>query len=48
MEKAIPVVVALNMWDDTKYRGIDINFERDLSGLGPRLASVEYPPRCTL
>lgn len=25
LERRIPVIVALNMWDDTKHRGIDIN-----------------------
>jgi ferrous iron transport protein B len=28
LEKGIPVVVALNMWDDTKHEGIDINLEK--------------------
>jgi len=28
LERNIPVVVALNMWDDTKHRGINIDLER--------------------
>jgi ferrous iron transport protein B len=28
LEKKIPVVVALNMWDDTKHRGIQINRDK--------------------
>jgi ferrous iron transport protein B len=28
LEMDIPVVVALNMWDDTKHRGIDIDLEK--------------------
>jgi ferrous iron transport protein B len=28
LEKGVPVVVALNMWDDTKHEGIDINLDR--------------------
>jgi len=28
LEKDIPVVVALNMWDDTKHRGINIDLEK--------------------
>ena len=28
LERNVPVVVALNMWDDTKHRGININLER--------------------
>jgi len=28
LEKEIPVVVALNMWDDTEHRGIHINLSR--------------------
>jgi ferrous iron transport protein B len=35
LEKGVPVVVALNMWDDTKHLGIDINLEklRELLGV---------------
>ena len=32
LEKGVPVVVALNMWDDTKHQGIDIDLDR-LRGL---------------
>ena len=34
-EKNIPMVVALNLWDDTKHRGIDINLDklRELLGV---------------
>jgi ferrous iron transport protein B len=28
MEKGIPMIVALNMWDDTKHRGISIDAEK--------------------
>ena len=28
MEKNIPVIVALNMWDETKHKGITINVEK--------------------
>jgi ferrous iron transport protein B len=28
LERNVPVVVALNMWDDTKHRGINIDLER--------------------
>jgi ferrous iron transport protein B len=28
LERGIPVVVALNLWDDTKHRGIEIDLER--------------------
>jgi len=28
LEKGIPMVVALNLWDDTKHRGIDIDLEK--------------------
>lgn len=28
LERGIPVIVALNLWDDTKHRGIDIDLER--------------------
>ncbi len=27
MEKGLPMIVALNMWDDTKHRGVHINIE---------------------
>src|SRR4030043_879813 len=32
LEKGVPVIVALNMWDDTKHRGIDIDLDK-LRGL---------------
>lgn len=28
LERGIPMVVALNLWDDTKHRGIDIDLEK--------------------
>lgn len=28
LEKGIPVVLALNMWDETKHKGIEINIEK--------------------
>jgi ferrous iron transport protein B len=28
LERDIPVVVALNLWDDTKHRGVDIDLEK--------------------
>ncbi|MBU2436809.1 MAG: 50S ribosome-binding GTPase, partial [Candidatus Omnitrophica bacterium] len=34
LEKSIPVVVALNMWDDTKHRGIHIDTEKLEAVLG--------------
>jgi len=35
LERGIPMVVALNLWDDTKHRGVDINLEklRELLGV---------------
>ncbi|GAH51594.1 unnamed protein product, partial [marine sediment metagenome] len=35
LEKNIPVVVALNMWDDTEHRGIHIDLDklRELLGV---------------
>ncbi|RLB27330.1 MAG: ferrous iron transporter B, partial [Deltaproteobacteria bacterium] len=34
LEGDIPVVVALNLWDDTKHRGIDIDLEKLEASLG--------------
>jgi len=34
LEMDIPVVVALNLWDDTKHRGIHINLEKLRDSLG--------------
>lgn len=34
MEQALPVIVALNMWDDTKHRGIHIDVEKLSKWLG--------------
>lgn len=34
MEQDIPVIVALNMWDDTKHRGISIDVEKLSEWLG--------------
>jgi len=28
LERKVPIVVALNMWDDTRHRGIDIDLDR--------------------
>jgi ferrous iron transport protein B len=28
LQKGVPVIVALNMWDDTKHKGIDIDFKK--------------------
>jgi ferrous iron transport protein B len=28
LERGVPMVVALNFWDDTKHRGVDINLEK--------------------
>jgi len=35
LEKGVPVIVALNMWDDTKHEGIDIDLDklRELLGV---------------
>jgi ferrous iron transport protein B len=43
LEKNVPVIVALNMWDDTKHRGIDIDVERLEKILG-----VPVVPTCGL
>jgi ferrous iron transport protein B len=43
LEKNVPVIVALNMWDDTKHRGIDIDVERLEEILG-----VPVVPTCGL
>ncbi len=34
LERGIPIVVALNMWDDTKHRGIDIDLDKLKALLG--------------
>ncbi len=34
LEKNIPVIIALNMWDDTKHHGINIDLDRLKSALG--------------
>ncbi len=34
LEKNIPVIIALNMWDDTKHHGIDINLDKLRALLG--------------
>ncbi len=39
LERDVPVIVALNMWDDTKHRGIDI----DLTKLGELLRVPVIP-----
>jgi ferrous iron transport protein B len=43
LEKNIPVIVALNMWDDTKHKGIEIDVER-LEGM----LAVPVVPTCGL
>lgn len=41
MEKGIPVIVVLNMWDDTKHKGIHIDVEKLREWLGvPVLTTV--------
>jgi len=34
LERDIPVIVALNLWDETKHKGIDINLEKLRKELG--------------
>ena len=43
LEKELPVIVALNMWDDTKHRGISIDVKRLEEQLG-----VPVIPTCAL
>ena len=43
LEKNIPVIVALNMWDETKHQGIDIDVEKLEKELG-----VPVVPTCGL
>ena len=43
LEKGIPVIVALNMWDETKHQGIDIDVEKLEKELG-----VPVIPTCGL
>ncbi len=43
LEKNIPVIVALNMWDETKHQGIDIDVEKLEEKLG-----VPVVPTCGL
>lgn len=43
LEKDIPVVVALNMWDDTKHKGIEIDVKKL-----ERLLGVPVIPTCGL
>ncbi|MFA5270877.1 MAG: ferrous iron transporter B [Candidatus Omnitrophota bacterium] len=43
LEKDIPVIVALNMWDDTKHRGINIDIKKLEGFLG-----VPIVPTCGL
>ena len=59
LERGIPMVVALNLWDDTKHRGVDIDLEKLEKSLGvpvvPTVAVtgqgvkelVEHIPRAT-
>ncbi|MDP2922689.1 MAG: ferrous iron transporter B [Candidatus Omnitrophota bacterium] len=43
LEKDIPVIVVLNMWDDTKHRGINIDIKKLENSLG-----VPVVPTCGL
>ncbi len=43
LEKNIPVIVVLNMWDDTKHKGIEINVERL-----EQILAVPVVPTCGL
>ncbi|MFA5271375.1 MAG: ferrous iron transporter B [Candidatus Omnitrophota bacterium] len=43
LEKNIPIIVALNMWDDTKHRGINIDIKKLEESLG-----VPVVPTCGL
>ena len=43
LQHHIPIIVALNMWDDTKHKGIDINVQRLEAILG-----VPVVPTCGL
>ncbi|MCM8763615.1 MAG: 50S ribosome-binding GTPase, partial [Candidatus Omnitrophica bacterium] len=43
LEREIPIVVALNMWDDTKHRGIELDIKRLEEMLG-----VPVVPTCGL
>ena len=43
LEKNVPVIVALNMWDETKHQGIDIDIEKLEKELG-----VPVIPTCGL
>jgi ferrous iron transport protein B len=43
LEKGVPVIVALNMWDDTKHLGIDINLDKLRELLG-----VPVVPTCAV
>jgi len=40
LEKDIPVIVALNMWDDTKHRGINIDIKKLEENLGVPVVST--------
>jgi ferrous iron transport protein B len=40
LEKDIPVIVALNMWDDTKHRGINIDIKKLEERLGVPVVST--------
>ncbi len=43
IERGIPVIIALNMWDDTKHKGVEINLEKLRAILG-----VPVVPTCGL
>ncbi len=43
LEKNIPIIVVLNMWDDTKHRGIEIDVEKL-----EKLLGVQVVPTCGL
>lgn len=40
LEKGIPVIVVLNMWDDTKHRGINIDIKKLEKNLGVPVVST--------
>ncbi len=40
LEKGIPVIVVLNMWDDTKHRGINIDIKKLEENLGVSVVST--------
>ena len=43
LERNIPVIVALNMWDDTKHKGVDIDVKKL-----ERILGIPVVPTCAL